>query len=228
MGAPRSLPPPVPDLLRERRLELGLPVAPKPLRPAQTLLKLGVGSGLVLVGLSLATLPWFSYREGVLQADVDQLAPVEQRVGAAQARIKSLNARTKALDQATQQIASQLVAVRSGSAFLEQLRRITPEGVRLLSVTVQASELRISGEAEAAGAFEKINALDLNLETLAAVPTQGAQVLKATREADGLVTFSIKVLIDPSVKPTPEQLRDLGADGLARRYALLQDEGIPL
>ena len=37
-----------PDLLRDRRLELGLPPTPPPLRPARGLVLLGSGVGLVL------------------------------------------------------------------------------------------------------------------------------------------------------------------------------------
>ena len=219
---------PVPDLLRERRLELGLAADPPLQRPTRTLLLAGAGSGLLLVVLSLVALPLFANRERQLQTEVDRLAPVEQRVGAARARVGSLSARTKALEQATSQIASQLVGVRSGSALLEQLRRTTPEGVRLLSVTLQPGELLISGEADGFGAYERINAFQLNLEGLENVAVRGARVLKATAEADGLVAFSINAALDPSFKPTPEQLRDLGAEGLAVRYELLEAEGVPL
>ena len=220
--------PPVTDLLRERRLELGLAADPPLQRPTRTLLLAGAGSGLLLVVLSLVALPLLAHRERQLQTEVDRLAPVEQRVGAARARIGSLSARTKALEQATSQIASQLVGVRSGSALLEQLRRTTPEGVRLLSVTLQPGELLISGEADGFGAYERINAFQLNLEGLENVAVRGARVLKASAEADGLVAFSINAALDTSFKPTPEQLRDLGAEGLAIRYELLEAEGVPL
>ena len=225
---PNSSGPPTSDLLRERRLELGLPADPPLQRPTRTLLLAGAGSGLLLVALSLVALPLFANRERQLQTEVDRLAPVEQRVGAARARVGSLSARTKALEKATAQIASQLVGIRSGSALLEQLRRTTPEGVRLLSVTLQPGDLLISGEADGIGAYERINAFQLNLEALENVEVRGAKVLSATAEDDGLVEFSLKAELDRSFKPTPEQLRDLGAEGLAIRYELLEAEGVPL
>ena len=225
---PKASGPPTSDLLRERRLELGLAADPPLQRPTRTLLLAGAGSGLLLVVLSLVALPLLAQRERQLQAEVNRLAPVEQRVGAARARVGSLSSRTKALEKATGQIASELVGVRSGSASLEQLRRTTPEGVRLLSVTFQPGELLISGEAEGPGAYERINAFQLNLEALENVTVRGVRVLKATAEADGLVAFSLNAALDMSFKPTPEQLRDLGAEGLAIRYELLEAEGIPL
>ena len=45
------------DLLRERRLELGLPADPPLQRPTRILLLAGAGSGLLLVVLSLVALP---------------------------------------------------------------------------------------------------------------------------------------------------------------------------
>ena len=220
--------PPVSDLLRERRLELGLAADPPLQRPTGTLLLAGAGSALLLVVLSLGALPLLASRESQLQTEVDRLAPVEQRVGVARARVESLSKRTKALEKATGQIASQLVGIRSGSALLEQLRRTTPEGVRLLAVTLQPGELLISGEADGSGAYERINAFQLNLEALENMTVRGTRILKATAEADGLVAFSLNAALDASFKPTPEQLRDLGAEGLALRYELLEAEGISL
>ena len=59
-----------PDLLRDRRLELGLPPTPPPLRPARGLVLLGSGVGLVLV-LVVAAFQWLTQaREQSLQAQV--------------------------------------------------------------------------------------------------------------------------------------------------------------
>jgi len=40
--------------------------------------------------------------------------------------------------------------------------------------------------------------------------------------------FSLQIGIDPSVKSTVKQLRELGADGLAARFEFLQKQGLPL
>ena len=49
------VPPPmaVPDLLRQRRIELGLPPASPPLRPAWVVLGMGAGIGTVVVVIVL-------------------------------------------------------------------------------------------------------------------------------------------------------------------------------
>ena len=219
-----------PDLLRDRRLELGLPPTPPPLRQARGLVLLGSGVGLVLVVL-IAAFQWLAQaREQTLQGQVDRMAMVEQRVRRLDTKLKSVTARSNALDKDTRQIVSQLVAVRSGSAFLEQLRRVTPQGVQLRSVSVDASgtTLTLEGVAQSPEAFERLNAFGLNLEDLPAVPAGGAVVQRATADETGLLQFTLKVSLDLEVAPTAEQLTDLGADGLARRYQLLKQQGMPL
>ena len=128
-----------PDLLRDRRLELGLPPTPPPLRQARGLVLLGSGVGLVLVVL-IAAFQWLAQaREQTLQGQVDRMAMVEQRARRLNSKLKTVTVRSNALDKDTRQIVSQLVAVRSGSAFLERLRRVMPQGVQLPSVRVDAS-----------------------------------------------------------------------------------------
>ena len=219
-----------PDLLRDRRLELGLPPTPPPLRPARGLVLLGAGIGLVLV-LVVASFQWLAQvRERTLQGQVDRMAMVEQRARRLNSKLKSVTARSNALDKDTRQIVSQLVAVRSGSAFLEQLRRVTPQGVQLRSVSVDASGtiLTLEGVAQSPEAFERVNVFGLNVEDLSAVPAGGAVVQRATADETGLLQFTVKVSLDLEVAPTAEQLTDLGADGLARRYQLLKQRGMPL
>ena len=219
-----------PDLLRDRRLELGLAPTPPPLRPARGLVLLGSGVGLVLVAV-ITALQWLAQaREQTLQGQVDRMATVEQTARRLNSQLKTVTARGNSLDEDTRQIVSQLVAVRSGSAFLEQLRRVTPQGVQLRSVGVDASgtTLTLEGAAQSPEAFERLNAFGLNLEDLPAVPAGGAVVQKATADETGLLQFTLKVSLDLGVAPTAEQLTDLGADGLARRYQLLKQQGMPL
>ena len=219
-----------PDLLRERRLELGLPSTPPPLRPARGLVLIGSGAGFVLVLVVASFQLLAQVRERTLQGQVERMATVEQRTRRLNSKLKAVTARSTALDKDTRQIVSQLVAVRSGSAFLEQLRRVTPQGIQLRSVSVDASgtTLTMEGVAQSPEAFERLNAFGLNLEDLPAVSAGGAVVQKATADETGLLQFTVKVSLDLGVAPTAEQLTDLGAHGLARRYQLLKQQGMPL
>ena len=73
---------------------------------------------------------------------------------------------------------------------------------------------------------ERINALDLNLEATPGMLSDGTSVVKAVAEQQGRIAFSLEAKLDPAMKPTPAHLRGLGAEGLARRLELLQDEGV--
>jgi type IV pilus assembly protein PilN len=70
--------------------------------------------------------------------------------------------------------------------------------------------------------------LALNLEGLESVLLGGTTVLQATSNDDGLIQFSLEADLDPSVIVTPERLRELGSEGLARRYELLRERGVNL
>ena len=217
---------PKPDLLQQRRLELGLPLEPAPVPPLFSLVLKGGIAGVALVMLTLLTLLGLQHRQQLVQAEIDALDPVEKRVGDAKARLRAMRSRRSTLDQQTQSIAEQLVAVRSGSALLEQLRRVTPQGVRLVSVDANPSKLLIKGESQGTNAFERINALDLNLEALPDLQSDGTTVVKAGAEQQGLIAFTLEAKLDSATKPTPDYLRGLGAEGLVRRLELLQAKGV--
>ena len=214
------------DLLQQRRLELGLPLEPVPVSSLFSLVLKGGIAGVVLVMLALLTLVGLQHRQQLLQDEIDALNPVEKRVGDAKARLRSMNLRRSTLEQQTQSIAEQLVAVRSGSALLEQLRRVTPQGVRLVSVDANPSKLLIKGESQGTDAFERINALDLNLEALPDMLSDGTSVVKAQADVEGRIAFTLEAKFDPAMKAIPAQLRGLGAEGLARRLELLQGKGL--
>ena len=218
----------VPDWLRERRRELGLPPDPAVHQPLGQLLLKGAVLGSLLVLMPFALLVVMENQQRRLEAEVLALVPVEARVGNAETRLNSMAQKRSALTAQTKRIAAQLVALRSGSALLEQMRQVTPQGVRLLSVAALPSKLIIKGEAEGSDAFERINALALNLEAQDELRVDGTSIVKATANDNGRVDFSLESVIDSSVRSTAERLRDLGAEGLARRYELLREQGIPL
>ena len=218
----------LPDWLKERRLELGLPAEAEAYQSQRDLLLKGALVGVVLALSPMALVVVLDLQQRRLDAEVLELAPVEASVGNAEARLKAMAKQRGALEQQTKRIAAQLVALRSGSALLEQIREVTPQGVRLLSVAALPSKLIIKGEAEGADALERINALALNLEAQEELLVAGTSILKATANDKGLIDFSVESAIDPSVRATSERLRELGSEGLARRYELLREQGIAL
>ena len=244
---------PKPDLLQQHRLELGLPADTAPISPLPSLLLKGGIGAVVLVMLSLLTVLGLQHRRQVLQAEVDALKPVEKSVGDAKARLDAMKSRKSTLEDQTQSIAEQLLAVRSGSALLEQFRQVTPQGLRLLAVEAKSSKLVFKGESRGKDPFERINALALNLEALLTMLRNGTSVVQAdsldqkkfydfksvrlekyceeVRKADmeykqERICFTLDAKFDPNMRYTPAYLRGLGAEGLARRLEVLQVSGI--
>ena len=222
------------DLLAERRPELGLSPAAPPVRESRNLLLQGAAWGggvllLTLVGLGVMRW-WETYQRQQLEA----LLPVEQTVLATEAKLRRLKLRTASLEKDNRQIAQQLVAVRSGSALLEQLRRITPQGVQLQDLSVNGDAISVSGVVQAGGRpgpLERINSLVLAMAALPASKEEGVKVVKITRtdKGDGsVVSFSLTWGLDLSVQPTLAEFEALGAKGMAERLRLLELEGVTL
>ena len=224
--------PPV-DLLRERRIELGLPAQPAPFVPARLLLRRGalLGGAALLISLVLtAVLNWRGQQQ---QQQLESLAPLEQRLTAAEAQMRRLRTKSAAVNKETIRIAQQLVAFPGGSPLLEQLRRVTPVGVQLQELSVGEAQIQLSGRVHIGdnpGPLERINAFALSLSQLPITLEQGVKVMKITREDgdDPAVTFSMEWALNPKVRLSLVQLQELGAIGLAERYRLIEQRGVKL
>ena len=221
------------DLLRERRIELGLPAQPAPFVPARLLLRRGALLGGAFLLVSCAVTAALSWKGQQQQQQLKLLEPVAQRVTAAEAQLRRLKTKTTAVNKKTDLFAQQLVAFRGGSPLLEQLRRITPEGIQLQELLVGEAQIKLLGRVQIGktpGPLERINALVLSLSQLPITREQGVEVTKITREDgdDPAVTFSVDWALNPKVRLSLIQLQDLEAIGLAYRYRLLKQRGVSL
>ena len=176
------------------------------------------------------------------QAEIDRLLPVQALADGLQARLQSERRRLRLLQRGNQALADGLVAVRSGSALLEDLRRRTPAGVQFTDVKVEPALLHLKGRATDPQAFARINALQLALQASPLFQPQGVQLVKANRDeapagsgtAAGAgargrqpVVFELTAAFaDRPALLDGEQLRALGADGMAQRLLLLQRAGV--
>ena len=221
------------DLLLERRIELGLPAQSVPFVPARLLLRRGalLGGAALLVSLVLtAVLNWRGQQQ---QQQLESLAPLAQRLTAAEAQMRRLRTKSAAVNKETIRIAQQLVAFPGGSPLLEQLRRVTPVGVQLQELSVGEAQIQLSGRVQIGdnpGPLERINAFALSLSQLPITREQGVKVMKITREDgdDPAVTFSMEWALNPKVRLSLVQLQELGAIGLAERYRLIEQRGVKL
>lgn len=221
------------DLLRERRIELGLPAQPAPFVPTRLLLRRGAllgGAVLLVSGAITAAVNWRGQQQ---QQQLEALAPTAQRLASAEAQLRRLSTKTAAVNKDTTKIAQPLVAFPVGSPLLEQLRRVTPVGVQLQELSVGHAQIQLSGKAQigaSPGPLERINAFALSLSQLPITLEKGVKVMKITREDgdDSAVTFSVDWALNPTARLSLIQLQELGAIGLAERYRLIEQRGVPL
>ena len=221
------------DLLRERRIELGLPAQPARFVPARLLLRRGALLGGAALLIACAITAALNLRGQQQQQQLESLAPLAQRLTAAEAQLRRLRTKTTAVNKDTIRIAQQLVAFPGGSPLLEQLRRVTPVGVQLQELSVGQAQIQLSGRVqigENPGPLERINALALSLSQLPITREQGVKVMKITREEgdDPAVTFSLEWELNPKVRLSLIQLQELGSIGLVERYRLLEQQGVQL
>ena len=221
----------LPDLLRERRVELGLLEPAGSWQPMRPLLLRGAligGAGLLL---SLGSIVVIGRIESQQQQQLQMLSPFEQRVQSMEGRLRTAKRKVSTIRKDNLKIAGQLVAVSAGSPLLAQLSRVTPEGVQLEDVSVQNDQIKVSGKLGVGGTpgpLERINALALTLQGLPISRPNGVKVLKVTSDDSEVpsVRFSLDWSLDPTAKPSIEQLQQLGATGLVQRYRLLEQQGV--
>jgi type IV pilus assembly protein PilN len=230
------------DLLREPRLEQGLPDPAALAAQRRRLVLRGSLIGGALLALALAVTALLMLRQQQLQAELERLAGVEAEVQAAETRLTAARGKLKTLTTANRALVNGLVTARSGSALMRDLQTRVPQGVQLTAAEVPSGgqRLRLVGAAADPQAFARINALQIELARSPLLTPASVSLLKAARSdartaipgvpkgPAGLVTFEITAQFRPSLPPAAELqiLRALGARGMAERLQLLAAEGL--
>ncbi len=218
------------DLLRQRRLERGLPPAAEPLQPARSLLVRGVALGGGVLAAVFGIWGGLLWRQAQLNEQLAGLRGIPVQVQALEGQALAQRRRLSTIQRSNEGLAKGLVAVSSGSALLAQLTQITPQGVQLTDVQVQAGSLKLKGVAADPQAFRRVNGLSLLLAESPLFQPKSVKVVKLSREAskptapvDWDLTAAFATL------PAPQQLRllqSLGAEGLAKRLQILERAGV--
>ncbi len=227
------------DLLREKREELGLLEPAEATAEARETLLKGVVIGAVLLGLMLGVAVLLALRASMQASRLQQLKIVEAEVEQFESRLEAERSRLTKLNSANQELVKGLVSSRSGSALMRDLQLRVPQGVQLTEATEQGNGLNLKGQARDPQAFERINALQLDLKRSPLVDSNQVRLVKGSRQLQTagsggkaasaeMVDFELQVGFRPSIPPAAEKaiLEELGSDGLARRLDLLEQEGV--
>ena len=225
------------DLLRERRGRLG-EEEPAANNPRRSLLR---GTLLASALVGAAGVGWAvvaSLQRSAL-SDLERLTPVQARYDQLKSQIIIERKNTGELENKNNKLAKALVAVSSGSALMEELRRRTPRGLQFSEVIQEGNQLRLRGQANDPGAFARINALQLQLQRSRLFNANQVSLIQARRDngkeakppaanaGSEPVQFELTAAFSQSgTNGDLTNLRDLGATGMAERLRMLQQQGV--
>ncbi|MCP9928320.1 PilN domain-containing protein [Cyanobium sp. CH-040] len=227
------------DLLWEKRQELGLPEPREAAAQTRETLLKGTIIGAALLGLTLGVAALLGLRSAMVSAQLDRISTLEAEVEQFESRLQTERARLNQLNMANQELVKGLVSSRSGSALMRDIQLRVPQGVQLTDASEAGGGITMKGVARDPQAFERINALQLDLRRSPLVDPNAVRLVKGSRQAPAsgsgtqvsaadAVDFELQVGFRPAIPPAAEKviLEELGSDGLARRLALLQQEGL--
>lgn len=104
------------DLLRQRRLERGLPAEPAAVPSARRLLVFGGSLGSGLLALVLASWALISLRDRMVTAEIARMSAVPGQLQQLEGQLRDGKGKLDQLTKANETLAQGLVAVASGSA----------------------------------------------------------------------------------------------------------------
>ena len=216
------------DLLRQRRLQRGLPAASLPPSPAAPLLRRGMALGALPLALVLVLGLALQGRRWQLAAQGEALAAVPAQRQTLEVRLQRVGRQLRQLERNSEALARGIVAVQSGSALLTELQRVTPAGVQIAALQVQGDQLQLKGVATDPAAFRRVNALQLLLGRSPLLQADGVTVVKLSRDKSTEPLAWELTARFAALKPRQQEaaLAALQADGLARRMQVLQRAGV--
>lgn len=227
---------PLLDLLRETRQQIGQQTIAGVLTERRRLLLQGSTAGALVVGMVLGITALVFLRHQMVKAQMGGLEAVEAQAAALQQQLAARNKQMASITDVNQQLSGALSNVRPTSAVMADLRLRTPEGVQLLTADAGGANLSLKGLAGDPLAFERINALQLELRRSPLLDPQGITLSKLERKAETgdktgggptPVQFEITARFAPlEAGRLQEVLRELGSEGMARRLELMQKEGL--
>jgi type IV pilus assembly protein PilN len=242
------------DLLREKRQELGVEPVSGLLMQQPALLRRGLVFGGLILGASLGVCGFLLIWHQLLKGRMGQLERYEGDVEQLTKTLQGHRAALKKVNDSNNALVKRITNVRSSSALLADLQLRAPEGLQLLEVEMKDSdgeapdELRLKGLARDPVPFGRVNAMELVLRESPLVAAKGVTLGKVERlapqvidlpRAGGGATGTTKLQVPSAVQfemtamLTPLEgnrllavMEGLQAEGMTRRLALLQREGL--
>ena len=216
------------DLLRQRRERFELE-RPKVI-PVRELLWRGGLIGALGPLLLLLVVLFLFVQERRLTAQQKRLEPIaahHDRVDRALIESTQMLEKSRSTNSA---IAKAMADVRSSSALLAEIRQLVPESIALDRFKVKDNVLEISGSAQQPNGLRLVNALLLRLSASGFFAPEQVKLSKA-RVAGNAEQAKLKFSVSAGFAANAavamrRSLPRLGAEGMARRMAVLEREGL--
>ena len=216
------------DLLRQRRERFELE-RPRVI-PVRELLWRGGLIGALAPLLLLLVVLFLFVQERQLTAQQKRLEPIaaqHDRVDQALIESTQMLEKSRSINSA---IAKAMADVRSSSALLAEVRQLVPESIALDRFKVKGSVLEISGSAQQLNGLRLVNALLLRLSASGFFAPEQVKLSKASvagKAEQAKLKFSVSAGFAADVAVAMRRsLPRLGAEGMARRMAVLEREGL--
>ena len=216
------------DLLRQRRERFGLE-RPKVI-PVRDLLWRGGLIGCVVPLLLLLVVLFFVVQDRQLAQRQRRLEPIaleHDRVDQALMEATQMLEQSRAINSA---IAKAIADVRSSSAVLADVRSLVPESIALNRLELDGNALEISGSAEQPNGLRLVNALMLRLSASGFFSPELVELANANvagQAEQAVLRFSLRAAFAADAALAMRtSLPRLGAEGMARRMAVLAQEGL--
>ena len=216
------------DLLRQRRERFELE-RPKVI-PVRELLWRGGLIGALGPLLLLLVVLFLFVQERRLTAQQKRLEPIaahHDRVDRALIESTQMLEKSRSTNSA---IAKAMADVRSSSALLAEVRQLVPESIALDRFKVKGNVLEISGSAQQPNGLRLVNALLLRLSASGFFAPEQVKLSKASvagNAEQAKLKFSVSAGFAANAAVAMRRsLPRLGAEGMARRMAVLEREGL--
>jgi Tfp pilus assembly protein PilN len=216
------------DLLRQRRERFEVE-RPRVIPVRELLWRGGLIAAVVPLLLLLVVLFLFVQERQLTQQKkrLEPIAAEHDRVDQALIEATQMLEKSRSTNSA---IAKAMADVRSSSALLAEVRQLVPESIALDRLVVKGNFLEISGFAQQPSGLRLVNALMLRLSASGFFDPEKVKLSKASVAAQAeqaQLQFSLDAgfAADAAVAMR-RYLPRLGAEGMARRMAVLEREGL--
>ena len=214
------------DLLRGRREELGL--SEPFFIDTKKYIKKGISIGLTIILGSLLVGLAFIIRSTILEGRKSEIKIFSDEYDSLQLKLNKESKELKEVGQFNKDLKNSMMNISSSTAFLSELKLITPKEVQILNLEAEKNNLLIKSRIKNQSYLNTLNGLLLSLESSPFVEFAeiDLQDIKSTKEElqENIYEVNIETKITTNYEEINEnRLFELGSLGLLNRLNLLKN-----